>query len=202
MKFLKKLGYAAFGLGFMAIAATAANIPLLTGPLDPSGMLGTLNQLITSINSNIQLKLYANGTVVNTTAVTTEETLYTYTLPANSLNSNTKSLRLKCGATTAATANNKTLKLYFGSAVYSTGAVAANAGAFNLEVIVVRTGAATQMFWGSGTGGTGGITPIIPAYTAATEDLTAAVTIKCTGQNGTAAANDISGKFMMVEAIN
>lgn len=199
---MKKILYGFVGLAFMAATASAANIPYLNGPIDPSGLLGTFNQLIASINSGIQSKLYGNGVAAATTAVTTEETLFTYSLPANYLANAGDAVRVECSAATGATANNKTLRLYFGSAVVSTGAVAANAQNLYLNYTVTRgASASAQAFAAGGVGGTNSATLVAQVNTAATEDLTAAVTIRCTGQNGTAAAGDISAKSMIVEAI-
>lgn len=201
---LKKITFAFAALLGMAIAGYAANIPLLSGPdsSDPAQLLGTLNRLINSINSNVQNKLYGNAVAVNTTAVTTEETLFTYTLPAGYLATAGDSVRAECSATTGATANTKTLRLYFGASVISTGAVAANANNLYLTMTTTRgaTGAA-QAFVGNGIGGTTSVTPVAIVNTAGTDDLSTALVIRCTGQNGTAAANDISGKMMIVEAL-
>lgn len=186
----------------VAAIAFSASIPLRSGPVDSGNIRGELNSIIGAINSGVVNKLYANGLVSATSAGTSEETLYTYTLPANSLANVGDSVRIRCGATTAANANNKTFKIYFGASSFSSGTVASNNGAFNFEMIVTRTAAATQMVWSSGTGGTAGITPILPTYTAGADDLTTALVIKCTGQDGSASAADISGKFMLVEMIN
>lgn len=202
MKLFKKLGLGLAALLGMAVLGYAANIPLLTGPVDPSGLLGAFNQVIAAINSNVQNKLYGNAVAVNTTAVTTEETLFTYTLPAGYLANAGDTVRAECSAATGATANTKTLRLYFGASVISTGAVAANANNLYLTMTATRGAtAAAQAFVGNGMGGTTSVTPVAIVNTAGTDDLAAAVVIKCTGQNGTAAANDISGKMMVVEAL-
>lgn len=199
---MKRIGYAAFGLLFMAVAAYAVNIPLLTGPIDPSQILGTLNQLIQSINSNVQNKLYGNGVVSATGAGTSEQTLYTYTLPANTLANAGDSLRVECSAATAANANNKTLKLYFGASVISTPTAALNAQNVYLTYTVTRGASATaQAFVGNGMSGTGSITPVAVVNTAGTDDMSTALVIKCTGTDATDSAGDISGKMMFVELI-
>lgn len=179
----------------------AANLPLLTGPQDPSQLVATLNQLIQSINSGVGGLLNAQTGSVGTTAVTTEETLLSYTMPANTLSTAGQAIRVTCGWTTGATANNKTVKLYFGASVITTPAQAANAQTGRLELIVMRTGAATQKVFGSGMAGTGSLTPVAEYYNAGTDALTAGVLIKCTGTNGTAAANDIVANGLITELI-
>lgn len=203
-KYLKKTAFALFGLLGMAVAGYAATIPLLTGPdnSDPSQILSTLNRLIGVINSNVQNKLFANGVLSATTAGTGEEVLYTYTLPANYLANAGDSVRAECAAQGAATANNKTLRLYFGTSVVSTGAVAANNSGLFLTFTVTRGAtAAAQAFVGNGMGGATGVTPVAVVNTAATDDLSTALVIRCTGQNGTAALADTSGRMMIVESL-
>lgn len=200
---LKKLAFTFVGLVATAAIAFAAQIPLLTGPIDPSGMQGTLNQLIQSINRGVVNKLYANAVVSATTAGTGEEVLYTYTLPANTLANAGDGVIASCAAQGAATANNKTLRLYFGASVVTTGAVAANNSGLYLEAKVIRgASAAAQAFVGTGTGGAAGVTPVAVTNTAGTDNLAADVVIRCTGQNGTAALADTSGRQMVVQLIN
>jgi hypothetical protein len=50
---MKRFIYALTGLVFTASVAWGANIPLITGPQDPSQLNATINQLIQSINSGI-----------------------------------------------------------------------------------------------------------------------------------------------------
>lgn len=190
-----------------ALSLGAANIPLFTGPAGsnptvdfPIG-LGTVNQIVQAVNTGTGGLINAQTGSVGTTAVTTEEVLQTYTLPANTLAQAGQSVRVSCFFTTGATANNKTVKLYFGASVISTATYAGNAQVGRLQAIVTRTAAATQKFNGSGMAGTGSLTPVAEVYTAGTDALTAGVVIKCTGTNGTAAANDIVATSMITELI-
>lgn len=210
MKRFGRLVSACAALAIVAAAALplgAANIPLYTGPAGsnptadfPIG-LGTVNQLVQAVNSGTAGLNNAQVGSVGTTAVTTEEVLQTYTLPANTLSQAGQSLRVTCPFTTGATANNKTVKLYFGASVISTPTYAGNAQVGRLSFMVTRTAAATQKFFGSGMAGTGSLTPVAEVYTAGTDALTAGVVIKCTGTNGTAAANDIIAQAMITELI-
>lgn len=208
MKSIGRLG-ATVGAALVAgvLAAGAANLSIYTGPAGsnptadfPIG-LGTVNQLVQAINSGVGGLINAQTGSVGTTAVTSEEVLQTYTLPANTLAVAGQSIRVTCPYTTGATANNKTVKLYFGASVISTPTYAGNAQVGRLSFIVTRTGAATQKFFGSGMAGTGSLTPVAEVYTAGTDALTAGVVIKCTGTNGTAAANDIIAQAMITELI-
>lgn len=145
-------------------------------------------------------KLNVNNGTQGTTAVTTEETLHSYSLPANSLTQDGRGVRIKAWGTTAANANNKTVKLKFGAtAVLDTGAVASNNETWHFVAEVFRTGAATQdaVSFVSHYNGT-----VIQAQiTNPAETLSGAVTIAVTGQNGTASANDIVAEGFTVEYI-
>jgi hypothetical protein len=204
---LKRLTITAACAVLVSGAVMATNLPLYTGPAGtnptadfPIG-LGTVNQLVQAINSGTGGLINAQTASVGTGADTTEDVLQTYTLPANTLSVAGQSLRITCPFSTGATANNKTVKLYFGASSISTGVVAANAQQGYLQLIVMRTGAATQGVFGSGIGGTGSVTPIAATYNGGTDSLTAGVVIKCTGTNGTAAANDVIARGMITELI-
>lgn len=144
--------------------------------------------------------LTVNTTQAGTTAVTTEEDLWTYSLPANTLSANGKAVRITAFGTTAANANNKTIKLYFGSTVVATsGTSGYNGIAWTLTVPVIRTGAATQLGMG-GVAVVGG--SLGNSWSAPAETLSGAITIKVTGQNGTASANDIVFRGAIVEYLS
>jgi hypothetical protein len=145
--------------------------------------------------------LNAQTAAVGTGADTTEDVLQTYTLPASTLSAAGQSLRVTCWGSTGATANNKTMKLYFGASVVSTVTAASNAQKWWLDVVVMRTAAATQQVLGRGVAGTGSLTPVAVYTNSGTDDLTAGVVIKCTGTNGTAAANDVVANGMITELI-
>jgi hypothetical protein len=151
---------------------------------------------LANIGGNLSID---NGTA-GTTAVITEETLLTYTLPASSLTQDGRGVRIRAWGTTAANANLKTIKLKFGATnVLDTGAVASNGETWYFEADVYRTGAATQdaigkpYFYVAAING-GQITN--PA-----ETLSAGFAIVVSGQNGTATANDIVAEGLSVEYI-
>ncbi len=178
--------------------AWGANIPLLTGPVDPGNLRGTLNTLIQSINANVGGLLNAQTGSVGTAANTAETTLQQYTMPANTLSAAGQSLRITCWGTTGANGNTKTIKLYFGASVISSGAITTTSKSWRYELIVMRTAAATQAVSGSGQSDA---TPVALYANAGTDALTSGVLIKCTGTNGTASANDIVATGMITEVI-
>ena len=184
----------------LASAAIAANLPLQTGPVEVNQLRAVINQLIQQINTGVGGLANAQTGAVATGAGTAEQTLQQWTMPANFLDTAGQGVRIRCWGTNAANANNKTRKLYFGTAVITTATEAANAQNWVLELVVMRTGAATQSISGTGLAGTGGVTPI--SYVAqGAISLTAAVLIKCTGTDGTDSAGDITANGMLVEVI-
>ncbi len=143
----------------------------------------------------------ADTTSGATTAVTTEETLITYTFPANSLDVNGKAIKIRVSGITAANANVKTIRLYWGTTVLMSNDITTTANnlGWEFEALVIRTAATTQKCVSRGTVGTANQTT---TYQGSGQTLTASVTIKVTGQNGTASANDITAQFLHVEFLN
>lgn len=129
---------------------------------------------------------------------TLEDTLFNYAMPANTLTSPNQVLKISAWGHCATTANNKTIKLYFGSEVITSGVLTDSNKNWHVELKVIRTGASTQQVLGTMVHDTVSITD----YSAAgAETETAAITIKVTGQSGTA-ANDILCYAMTVESSN
>ena len=80
---------------------------------------------------------------MGTDANTNEKDLWTYNLPAGSLNADQKGVRITAWGTTAANNNSKTLKVYFGGTVVVTmTAQPYNDSKWRARAEVVRTGAA------------------------------------------------------------
>lgn len=157
----------------------------------------------TSDTANARIGGYLNvdNTTQGTTAVTTEETLLSFSLPAFSMGVNGQGVRIKAWGTTAANGNNKTVRLKFGATnVMTTGPVASNNETWHFEAEVFRTGGATQDAVSFVSFFNGVITQA--QITNPAETLTGAVTIAVSGQNGTAAANDIVAEGFTVEYIS
>lgn len=142
--------------------------------------------------------LTTNTTQAGTTAVTTEEELWTYSLPANTLNANGKAVKITAYGTCAANGNTKNMRVYFGSTagVLLTGAF--NGSSWKIVVIVTRTGETAQLLSGAGQAGGTANTNV----TTASQTLSGAVAIAMKGTNGTAAADDIVFRGATVEVLN
>lgn len=129
--------------------------------------------------------LYVNSTAVGN-VLTGEDTLMTYSLPADTLAVNNQSLRFEAWGTTAANGNTKTLKFYFGTDVETIFTSALNNVDWFVEGTIIRTGAATQKIMYRVI--TSGFTPDC-FYYAYTQTLSSAVTMRMTGT--ATATNDI-----------
>lgn len=178
-----------------------SNLSLISGSAnaEASQIIPVVNTLINNINSGVAGMLFANLSTGATGANTTATDLQSYTLPAGFLTATRPGLRIRAWGITGATANNKTITLNFGATAYTIlSAAAANAVVWSATMEIWRTGAATQRIFGMGIQGT---TNVVGAYTAGTDDLSTALTIRVIGTNGTAAANDILCYAMTGEVI-
>lgn len=131
-----------------------------------------------------------------------EDNLHTYSLPANSLNADGKSVRVTAWGTAANNANAKTVKIYFGSTAAASLALTINqAKKWRIVMDVVRTAAATQRASAALLADVGdGSAPQTSINTTAPgETLSGAVTIKCTGT--ATSDNDIVQSAMIVEVV-
>ena len=197
----------------ISAALTAART--LTIPDSTTTMVGTdVTQTLTNKTLTDALinggggsqTIYPQGAKVSTTqgattAVVTEEDLISYTLPAGSLNTTNRGLRIKAAGTFAANTNTKTIRLYFGSTVLMSNDITAapnNAG-WEFEAEVFRTSATTEKAISRGTVGSAQQTT---TYTGVGETLANALAVKVTGQNSIATANDIVAQILSVTFIN
>lgn len=185
---------AVVGAGAIAIGA---NMPLVTGAQDPSQLTAVVNTLINTINSSVS-RIGVGATAVSTGATTAESTLQQFTVPGGYLANPGDSMRITCWGGTGTDSNNKTMKLYFGSSVITTPTAATSNKGWLLRMIVMRRSASAQAILGDGLVDTTAVTPLTVD---GAETLASAVTVKCTGTNGTASASDITAQGLLVEAI-
>ena len=157
--------------------------------------------------ANVGGRIHSGTTVGATTAVTTEETLQTYTLPADALSVDGKGIKLSFSGITADTTSTKRLRVYFGSEVIvDSGAyspVDNGDGTFNyvysFEIIIIRNGSSSQISYSPSVVALNqSFSSIIAGLT---QDETGSIEVKVTGQNGTANASDIVIFSFLVEGI-
>lgn len=135
-----------------------------------------------------------------TTAVTSEETLYSYTLPAGTIANDGEGISVTAYGSFAGNGNTKTIEFRFAGNAYVGNAVttAPNGLDFKAEFQVIRSGATSAVGFGDLTVGAvsqgidsskGGVT-----WANANDVIIA-------GQNGTAAANDIVLSMVIVKQV-
>jgi hypothetical protein len=116
-----------------------------------SGQLRTeLLNTFTRLDGQLILAPYRqatfNGPVLTSGAAETD--LLTTNIDTGILSKQGSSLLIFACGTTAANANNKTIKLYFGSTeIFTTGAFAGNDIDWTLQAEIVRNGASAQITW-------------------------------------------------------
>lgn len=153
------------------------------GTVKPEGLL----------NSQVSIAGVGNA------ADATDDTLFTYSLPANTLNVTGKGIKIKAWGVRAAGGGNGTIKLKFGSTTLcTTAATATAADNWYLEAVVLRSGSNTQLAIGR----TQLAAVLTTLKTAPGETETGAITILCTGADAGSNANKILGHGFTVEALN
>ena len=141
--------------------------------------------------------LYTTTATAASTGTTAEQTLATYSIPANTLNTGTR-IRVGGSWTLAANADTKTVKCYFGASVISSGALTTNNKNASCQLEVVETGAATQEVYGNMLVD---VTPITGYVNAGTDSGTSAIVVKLTATQGSAQAADVIMNSFWVERI-
>lgn len=147
-------------------------------------------------SSNLGGTANANVTSASNSS-TTETDLMVYTLPANSLVNNGDHVEIVAWGTTTANANNKTVRLKFGSTyLLQSNTAAASGASWMFRAIVAKTGSATETALAEMQSSASFTNTV--STTAPTESTTAAIIIKVTGQSATA-SNDITQTGMVVK---
>lgn len=196
---LKKILTGTVAVFFAAGLAAASNIPLVSGPQDPSQLLAVVNSLIQSINFGVNGRLTANVTGAATAAGASEQTLTTYTLPANRIAATGDAVQIKCWGQFASNGNAKSIKIYFGSTSVSSTSVGTNPNnkSFEANMVVVRSGAAAQNI--STTIAADLTTGSVTTNVLGVDSWAANQTIKCTGTS--TSALDLTMQGMLVTQV-
>lgn len=185
-----------------AFVAQADILDMVAAGWTPGGIAGNggASGAGFGLEGNINVQFSAAG--VGNAADTTDDTLFTYTLPANSLDAINRTLLITAAGKLAANGNNKQIKLWFGgTAIVVTGVVTGNAVGWLLSAQVVKTGANAQLAFGSSQVGATPNALAVPAALAITD--TAGIIIKVTGASGTTgAAGDVLGQFFEINWMN
>ena len=158
-----------------------------------AGVNATGQRLVNGLTSTV---VSLNTTPASTTAVTTAEDLMTYNIPAAALQIG-KRVKVRAWGTTAANANTKTGRLFFGSTNMGGFSGTLNATGWEVNAEIIVTGSSAESYlrrsWSSSTQVTSGT---------AAEAISGAITVKFQGQNGTASAGDITCNGLEVAIVD
>lgn len=138
------------------------------------------------------------NTTTQATVGTSEETLATVTIPANTLSANGQALRFSAFFSTAANGNTKIVRVRWNATngnIITAASTATSAGPIIVMGYVVRTGAATQLLAGPGWGQAGTANN---AFVADTVALTGDVVVYVRGVTASAIA-DMTFQALIVE---
>lgn len=145
---------------------------------------------------NNVVTLFSSTTSTSTTGLV-EETLLSYTLKASQLAVNGRGVRISAWGTTAANANNKTFRIYFGATVVQVQAGGASALPWFATATVLRASATTQV--ATGNGNFSGIA-LNTSNTSPGETLSGTVLIKVTGTTPTL-LGDLTQSGLLIELV-
>lgn len=199
--------------GFVAItAATNGHVLKMTGGNIGFGQLNFSELAGTAATSQIASKavtldkldsvgyLASQYTDTGTTAVTSEETLFTYTLTGGTIDTDGDGIEIVVAGTTAANNHVKTIRVKFAGNTYSTNSVttAPNGLDWFAQIRILRAGATAAVGKGSLVVSTNneGIAINKAGVTWANNN-----DVLVTGQNGTATINDIVVSLVTVSLI-
>lgn len=150
-----------------------------------------------------QLSRSVRDLVVNVTPVGNagggEDNLMGYAVPPGVLTRDGEYLEAAMGFTFAANANNKRVRVYFGSTLlYDTSALALNDKAMSINVLLIRKTATSQVCMARMQANDGVLATSSVDYTAAAETLAAStLTLKATGE--ATSDNDVVQQYMTVK---
>ena len=125
--------------------ALASNIPLISGPLDPANIIGTLNQSVIQATNFGVNGLLGSLVAPVTSSGTSKAPLFTVTLPGGQLNTAGQVFHMKAVGVNSADANVKTVTFDYG-AIACAVIVTGNAANWTADFFVTKTGANAQAY--------------------------------------------------------
>lgn len=138
---------------------------------------------------------------IGNTATTSDVTLFSYALPANSLDANGAGVLIEAWGSFAANGNDKRVRLALGASAFSSGTQTGNNVGWQARAVFTRTGASAQI--GTGWGQSGATVWTVPTPITPASDTTAAITLAVTGASlTTGAANDVVANGFVVSMLN
>ena len=188
---LKKWFLGAVLAAGVAGAALAANIPLITGALDPANEQQAINQTILAVNAGVTGTLAALPAAFTTTG-TTLNTVLSYTAPGGLLSAVGQVLHIRAWGVNSADANVKTVTFAYGAATCAQ-IVTGSGQTWVEDFYVVKTGTATQNTECHGQTGT---TLVASVQSTGTNADASATTVTVSGTAATAGTVTLVGAFV------
>jgi hypothetical protein len=140
--------------------------------------------------------LYSSASGESGNVGSTETTMRTYSMPANTLTSSNTLLRIKAGGTWT-TSKTVVMRVYFGASVVAT-TTSTSAGGWLVEAMVNYVGVTSQR----STASTVYLTSAKAEIITPSETLSSSIIIKVTGDNNTDAGNGvITSRYLTVELV-
>lgn len=172
-----------------AAAATGTNLSQLGTGTATFGTTG-------NVNKQLSVAGVGNG------ADTSEDTLFTYTLPANSLAVVGSEVNILAWGSVAATSATKTVKVYFGAISQSVPYTTTQTGAWAVNMTVIKQASNVQMAITEVDALGATTVRTITVTTNGAETDTAGIVIKVTGTSSVGTANLILANGLVVSGAN
>jgi hypothetical protein len=154
------------------------------------------------------LLIFSSAAGVGNGADTTEDTLFTATLPPNVLDIAGRQILLEAFGALSATNAVKTIRMYFGASIIYTAAIvtpaAVTAGDWSAQLLITKVGVGhnTQIGVGSADFSGAAVVRNVQKFTAGSEVDTAPIIVKVTGQSSVATANSASCNQFVISGYN
>lgn len=200
---------AAFVLLGLSSVARADNCPLLGIYNDDAVTLGAGQQACGMGGTRTGGSFHPMGVIFEspspaaTATGTTQQTLATYSLPANAFDSVGRVLRCTAAYSFGSNTHNKQVGIAFGSEVLDLASAAYNGTVGVLQLTAIKQASSVQIVYGQANVPSGGPSPATATYEATGSEIdTAAVTINFNALDGTSAAQDVVLNNAMCEFMN
>jgi hypothetical protein len=190
-----------FGLGNSGTGTTVSTGFIGIGEPAPTRKFEVAGSLAIKAGTSTGQLARVGGVIhTNTTQTgnvgTGEDTLFTYTIPADVLATNKDTITAIIGGTVANTVDTKTIRVKFGATtIHTVTEPGSNSGSWSFMVTIIRTGATTQKCIVSSSGSTGSSLNTA-SYNTAAETLSGTVVLLVTGE--ATSNNDIVGEMFKV----
>lgn len=135
-------------------------------------------------------------------ADTSEDTLFTFSLPANTLSNVGQEVDIEAWGSVAATSATKVVKVYFGAQLVTLTYTTTQTGNWRARLRVIKQASSVQLITGEADALGATTTRVLANITNGAEVDTGAIVVKVTGTSSAATANLILANGMSVSVVN